>query len=313
MTFCVGTGVTFCVGTVGPGDCAGAPLVAGVGTAGESSTVTVATARVAVAAADVTLRDPDEESTAPTTCGPAVAFAGIMSDVPKAPWLEVRTVDIPKADPSHCSWIQMWARNPSPARLTDAPGAALPPTVSLGPAALTARNGISRAGTRTTIAIVTSQPRRRRHGRVAGSTCLLRGRSPTQRLPSQNDMTVLPSEARLATRAPWLCGPASRRVCLYGGGRSIAVCPELNETHRQPRSPGVASQRSMSTRSGGDLSKHNRPDRSGHQRSARVIPKLTALPSRRDASAHQAWTAWQGSGRRSWPRLRKWRSRSIRP
>ena len=58
-------------------------------------------------------------------------------------------------------------------------------------------------------------------GRVDATTGPFSG---IQRLPSQNMSWALLSATRLATRAPWLCGPASRRVCYFEeAGRMPAV------------------------------------------------------------------------------------------
>ncbi|MGD0862587.1 MAG: hypothetical protein ABSA21_07470 [Candidatus Limnocylindrales bacterium] len=181
------------VGAVTTGVGVGAAVIMGVAAAAGSSTITVADARAAVVTADIAPRPDQENAPAPTTCGPGAAFVGISSDVRNVPWLAVNAVGIPAADPSHCNWIQVVALNPWPTTVTEAPGKALPPTVSLGPAAFTGQSETSRAGTKTTIGSATSQTGGRRRGPgTAGAPCPLRGRSSTQRSPFQNIVCLPP-------------------------------------------------------------------------------------------------------------------------
>jgi hypothetical protein len=61
----------------------------------------------------------------------------------------------------------------------------------------------------TTPVAIQSHARRRRPARGGVGV-----RSSIQRVPFQN-MIRLRSATRLTLRAPWLCGPASRRVCYF--------------------------------------------------------------------------------------------------
>ena len=80
--------------------------------------------------------------------------------------------------------------------------------------------GTARAATPTIMTPVASQSRPRR--RVGGGAAAA-ARWSTQRVPSQN-IVRLRSATRLTRRVPWLCGPASRRVCYFvEAGRVNAV------------------------------------------------------------------------------------------
>ena len=87
-------------------------------------------------------------------------------------------------------------------------------------AALVAPKGITNAAIVPIMMAVASQPRVRRcpGDDVAAGAC-----SPVYRAPFR-DMMRLHSETRLTQGVPWLCGPASRRVCHFvEAGRMIAV------------------------------------------------------------------------------------------
>ncbi len=90
--------------------------------------------------------------------------------------------------------------------------------------ALLAVNGTTRAARTSSMIAVAPQPPAR-DASVAGA-CLVPaplGRAVarsgssawTQRVPSQNDNAILHSATRRTQGVPWLCGPASRRVCLF--------------------------------------------------------------------------------------------------
>jgi hypothetical protein len=83
-------------------------------------------------------------------------------------------------------------------------------TTSVGVSARVDVNGKANADATMIIVAVAAQSRQRDG---AGSW---RGEvSGTQRVPSQNDMVGLHSATRLTQGVPWLCGPASRRVCHF--------------------------------------------------------------------------------------------------
>jgi hypothetical protein len=95
--------------------------------------------------------------------------------------------------------------------------------------ALLAVNGTTRAARTSSMMAVAPQPPAR-DASVAGA-CLVPaplGRAVarsgssawTQRVPSQNDNAILHSATRRTQGVPWLCGPASRRVCLFVDARS---------------------------------------------------------------------------------------------
>jgi hypothetical protein len=100
-----------------------------------SSTVTVVLAiRVPMVGVAPT-RNPLEDTTAESACGPATAWAGMVTTVLKPPCLEARTAGMPTAEPSHRSWTETRYGNATPATGMDAPATAVPLTVSVGPAA----------------------------------------------------------------------------------------------------------------------------------------------------------------------------------
>jgi hypothetical protein len=149
-----------------------------------------------------------------------------------------RTFGMPSDDSSQLSWIQVRGAKLAPTIVSRPPGTATPEADSFGPAAPADKNGRSRTGMRRMIGIVAAMSRSRCGRRVGGVGI---GACPSiQRVPSQNVNVVSHSATRLAQRAPWLCGPASRRVC-YFVGRS-AKAPERGDTrgpivdsHEPPR------------------------------------------------------------------------------
>ena len=101
---------------------------------------------------------------------------------------------------------------------TDVPDTPLAGDVDIDAAvALVDANGSARAArTRNIVAVAARSRQGVRLGDARGLT------SATQRVPSQKDMLWLRSATRLTARVPWLCGPASRRVCYFGeAGRSV--------------------------------------------------------------------------------------------
>ena len=92
---------------------------------------------------------------------------------------------------------------------------------------MASRRRCRRSGTTSTASVATMTPvdnqsravlRARGCGRSAGSPS-----SGSQRFPSQNMSWALLSVTRLTPRVPWLCGPASRRVCHFEEADQIPV------------------------------------------------------------------------------------------
>jgi hypothetical protein len=78
------------------------------------------------------------------------------------------------------------------------------------------------------IVAVTARSRQRVLRRAGGVRS-----SETQWVPSQKDNVVLHSATRLTQGVPWLCGPASRRVCLFvAPGLRGRGCQWMNRTAR---------------------------------------------------------------------------------
>jgi hypothetical protein len=90
-------------------------------------------------------------------------------------------------------------------------------------AALLVAMGIASVMIPKIITPIAGQPRPRRPIGCGGAAGMP---SSTHRVPSQNKKR-LPSATRLTRRVPWLCGPASQRVCHFRGGRP--------DEHGQPR------------------------------------------------------------------------------
>src|SRR5207244_1586453 len=160
-------------------------------------------------------------SVAVTVCSPRDVL-GTVIEVANRPLPLTVTVGTLAGLASHVSLSWVCGANPEPLTAiawptTPAPGARLIDGVlaSIGV------NGSATARRPSPAAIVSAQSNARRRrdldGRPAGASWSGR----IHRRPSQNDTGSLHSVARLARRAPWLCGPASRRVCSFVGRRSF--------------------------------------------------------------------------------------------
>jgi hypothetical protein len=121
-----------------------------------------------------------------------------------------------------------------PVTVTDVPAA---PTdgerriVGVTPDARLDPNGTRSVAATMTIVAVAAQSRNLLLRRV-----LRLATSATHSDPSQKDNVVLHSATRLTSRVPWLCGPASRRVCSFVAAlRGCARMPELRPGHRVDR------------------------------------------------------------------------------
>jgi hypothetical protein len=160
-------------------------------------------------------------------CVPTEVADGIVTVVEKLESDVVRTVTIPSWEPSNLSWIHSRLGRPCPLTVIRPPGTVAPARVKLAEVdpAWTASIGMTSAGTSKTIGSVASQSRSRRRRWGVGDACLA-DRPSTHPEPFQNIRSCLRSATRLASRAPWLCGPASRRVCYFvETGQSMAVSP----------------------------------------------------------------------------------------
>jgi hypothetical protein len=162
-----------------------------------------------------------------------VALEGTVTETARLPSELVRAVT--NGALSQLIWIHSRPGRPCPVSPSWPPGTALPLTVSVAEAALAASIGARSAGASSRIGRVASQLRIRpcRAGLDFGAVV---GRVSTHREPSQNIRSRLRSAARLAHGAPWLCDPASRRVCSCrgdlpgsGGPPHVQVKPTLGK------------------------------------------------------------------------------------
>ena len=120
--------------------------------------------------------------------------------------------------PSQVSWTFSRAGKPVPSTTTVEPAGpvagARDSVAATGVAAKPAENGRTRArATRRTVTFATKFAQREPAG-LGGGVGLTSG---THRVPSHKVNVVLHSATRLTQGVPWLCGPASRRVCLFRG------------------------------------------------------------------------------------------------
>ena len=126
--------------------------------------------------------------------------------------LAVATGIVPST-PSHVIWTLVLEAKPVPEMLTDVPtGPVRGDRVIVGPEvdAKVDTTGRRSAPATMIIVAVAARSRQRELRRVGGVRS-----SETQWVPSQKDNVVLHSATRLTQGVPWLCGPASRRVCLF--------------------------------------------------------------------------------------------------
>jgi hypothetical protein len=180
--------------------------------------------------------------TAERSCLPGFDDDGIVRRVWKVPRVATRDLGIPLIPPSQVSWRVEPTGKFEPVTMTRLPAAPVSGEVltdGVVVSAFIAVNGTTSAARTSTMTAVAPQPPAR-DARVAGA-CLdpaplgravARSSSSewTQRVPSQNDNVILHSATRRTQGVPWLCGPASRRVCLFvdtrsGRGRNLGRGP----------------------------------------------------------------------------------------
>ena len=212
----VGAAVAVPVGAgVGAGVAAGGVDVgAGVGVAAGAGT-TSSSVKTVDAMTDVSdsSRVRVDELETDRACGPSTA-AGTLIETLNRPLLETCAVGMPAREPSHRIWTWVRQGNPDPWTCTMVPaGPAFGDRLIFGAPPVDAKakvNGTTRLASKTTRIARDAKSTRRR------GDCGARGAASwTQADPSQKANAVLHSATRLAARAPWLCDPASRRVCLF--------------------------------------------------------------------------------------------------
>jgi hypothetical protein len=135
----------------------------------------------------------------------------------KRPAPLTETVGGPTAELSQVSWTRVPAGKPVPVMVTEAPAGPTDGESEIAGADVDAKvdvNGRRRAAATMTIVAVAAKSRQRELRRVCVGVT-----SETHRVPSQKANAVLHSATRLTRGVPWLCGPASRRVCLFVAAR----------------------------------------------------------------------------------------------
>ena len=135
------------------------------------------------------------------------------------------------ATPSHVTWTLVLGTKPVPEMLTEVPTGPVSGDSEISGPEVDAKvdtTGRRRAPATMIIVAVAARSRQRVLRRAGGVSS-----SETQWVPSQKDNVVLHSATRLTQGVPWLCGPASRRVCLFvASGLHGRGCQWMNRTAR---------------------------------------------------------------------------------
>jgi hypothetical protein len=164
---------------------------------------------------------------APEVWGPTVVF-GTLKEARKPPRPLVDAIGMPALAPSQVNCSPTFGEKFCPVTVTFVPGTPLPgESVSVGPEARVLAKGTTYSPTDATITSVANHATARfvrPRGGVGGA-------SGTHSVPFQNVMRQrLHSATRLTQGVPWLCGPASRRVCYFvEASRRNAVSPRVKD------------------------------------------------------------------------------------
>jgi hypothetical protein len=143
-------------------------------------------------------------------------------------------------------------------------------------------NGRRRAAATMTIVAVAAKTRRRELRRVLRRVCVRV--SGTHRVPSQKANAVLRSATRLTLGVPWLCGPASRRVCYF---------VEADQAMRSARR-ALAAQQESTVRDPIGLSAFG--TRALRQEYPSEWWELSPAPAVRQPARRCAWARWSEDG-----------------